>query len=176
MRKIILYSAISTDDYIADSRGQIDWLNNPSVITEGEDYGYSAFYASVDTTLMGNTTYTQIMGFGGAFPYPDKKNYVVTSQDGLPDTQYVRFVSGDIPSFCKQLKNEPGKDIWLVGGGKLNSTLLAAQLVDRLVLTKMPVALGSGIPLFNDATWKAAFRNVSTKIYGKGVLQMVLEA
>lgn len=176
MREIILYSAISTDDYIADRRGQIDWLNDPSVITPGEDYGYGSFYASVDTTLMGNNTYTQIMGFGGAFPYPDKKNYVVTNRNGLPDTPYVTFITGDIATFCRNLKNEPGKDIWLVGGGKLNTTLLEANLIDRLVLTKMPVALGSGIPLFKDNTWKAAFRNVSTKMYGKGVLQMVLEA
>lgn len=176
MRKIILYSAISTDDFIADSQGQIDWLNDPTVITAGEDYGYGAFYASVDTTLMGNNTYTQIIGFGGEFPYPDKKNYVVTSRAGVPGTQYVSFISGDIPAFCRQLKEEPGKDIWLVGGGKLNTTLLEANLVDRLVLTKIPVALGSGIPLFEDNTWKAAFRNVSTKMFGKGVLQMVLEA
>lgn len=176
MREIILYAAISTDDYIADSRGQIDWLNDPSVITEGEDYGYGAFYASVDTTLMGNKTYTQVLGFGGEFPYPDKKNYVFTSRVGTPDTLHVKFVSGDISTFCRKLKNEPGSDIWLVGGGKLNTTLLEANLIDRLILTKMPVALGSGIPLFNDQTWKASFKNVSTKIYGKGVLQMVMEA
>lgn len=176
MREIILYAAISTDDYIADIRGQIDWLNNPSFITEGEDYGYDAFYASVDSTLMGNNTYNQIIGFGGAFPYPDKRNYVFTSRQGIPDTLHVRFVSDEPSTFCMNLKNEPGKDIWLVGGGKLNSTLLEANLVDRLVLTKMPVALGSGIPLFEDKTWKAAFRNISTKIYGKGVLQMVMEA
>jgi len=172
MRKIILYSAISADDFIADSKGQINWLNDPNLITEGEDYGYGAFYESVDTTIMGNKTYTQILGFGVDFPYPDKKNYVVTSRSGIPETLYVRFVSGDIPAFCRSLKDEPGKDIWLVGGGKLNSTLLEANLIDRLVLTKMPVALGSGIPLFGDKSWKMKFRNISTKVFGKGVLQM----
>lgn len=175
MRKIILYSATSTDDFIADRYGQIDWLNNPSVITEGEDYGYGAFYASIDTTLMGNNTYTQIMGFGGEFPYPDKKNYVATHQEGKSDTINVRFVSGDIPEFCKKLKDEPGRDIWLVGGGKLNTTLLESGLIDSLIITKIPVALGSGIPLFDIPTWKASFRNISTKVYGKGVIQMVLE-
>ena len=176
MRKIILYAAISADDFIADKQGQIDWLSDPQIITEGEDYGYADFYASIDTTLMGNTTYNQVMGFGGDFPYPDKTNYVITGNDQLEDTRYVKFISSDIPGFCSDLRNEPGKDIWLVGGGKLNTALLEAGLVDTLILTKMPVPLGAGIPLFHDPAWRSAFRQVSTKMYEKGVLQMYLEA
>lgn len=174
MRKIILYSAISLDDYIADQHGSIEWLHRPEFIPEGEDFGYGAFYESIDTTLMGNKTYKQVLGFDVPFPYPDKKNYVFTTSMESKSDEYVEFISRDIGGFCKRLKEEPGMDIWLVGGGKLNSALLDEGLIDLLILTKIPVPLGKGIPLFHQSEWKKQFPVSETKVFPAGVVQFTM--
>lgn len=75
MRKIILFVATSLDNYIAREDGQVNWL------FMDQDYGYNAFHASIDTTLMGNKTYQQILE-SGDFPYKQTKNYVFTRQQG----------------------------------------------------------------------------------------------
>jgi dihydrofolate reductase len=175
MRKILLYTAISIDDFIARKDGSIDWLHNPDIIPEGEDFGYSDFYSSIDTTLMGNKTYKQILGFGGSFPYPDKKNYVITHEAGLAHTAYVKFISSDIENFCQNLKKEEGSNIWLIGGGQINSILLEADLVDHLILTKIPVPLGSGIPIFSQDDWKDKFQTSSSKMYKNGIVQLKMD-
>lgn len=175
MRKIILYSAISLDDFIARKDGNIDWLENPELYTEGVDFGYREFYNSIDTTLMGHATYKQVIGFEGEFPYPDKKNYVFSRTNGLQDTEYVSFVAKEIGQFCKKLKTEAGKDIWLVGGGKINSALLDADLIDELILTRIPVAISTGIPLFSQKNWKSVFSNRATKVYKNGIIQLTMK-
>ena len=79
MRKLKLYMATSLDGKIAGSKDDVKWLEeipNP----EKTDYGYYDFYRSVDTTIMGNTTYKMIENFEGKFPYPDTKNYVASSK------------------------------------------------------------------------------------------------
>ena len=171
MREIILYSAISIDNYIARSDGNIDWLNTPGMIPEGEDFGYGEFYNSIDTTLSGNTTYEQVLGFGGPFPYPDKKNYVFTRQSEKKTSEYVEFISSDISGFCAGLKQQRGMNIWLVGGGKLNTSLLDSALIDRVILTKIPIPLGTGIPLFEQEDWNSRFKILTTRVYENGIVQ-----
>jgi len=175
MRKIILYTASSLDDYIARSNGAIDWLEQPEVIPEGEDFGYQEFYNSVDTTLMGNNTYRQVIGFGGTFPYIDKENFVFSRREQSEKSPYISYINEDIGDFCRNLKSAAGKNIWLIGGGRLNTELLDAGLIDRLIITKIPVPIGTGIPVFYDQEWKSRFSTVSTKVYGKGVVQLTMD-
>jgi len=78
MRKIVLYIATSIDHYIARPDGDISWLHAPEYAISGEDYGYKEFYESIETTLMGNITYKQFLGFDLPFPFPDKKNFIST--------------------------------------------------------------------------------------------------
>ena len=94
MRKLKLYTAASMDGYIAGPDGEIDWLDEPGT---AEDYGYGAFYESIDTTLMGMETYWVVLT-ADEFPYPDKANYVVTraEREGEP---HVEFVNEDIAGF-----------------------------------------------------------------------------
>ncbi|GAB3035290.1 dihydrofolate reductase family protein [Spirosoma pulveris] len=174
MRKLILYIATSLDGYIARVDGRVDWLesiSNPDQL----DYGYADFLASVDTTLMGNSTYQTILGFGGEFPYADKLNYVFSRQASLTDTNDVRFVTDDPAIFVKSLKNQPGKDIWLVGGGQLNTVLLNAGLIDRLIITLAPVSLGTGIPLFGADAVETQFTLLTSEPFETGFLQVVYE-
>ncbi|HVU58731.1 MAG TPA: hypothetical protein VHD83_26910, partial [Puia sp.] len=116
MRKITLYSALSLDGYVSRPDGNIDWLNsfpNP----ENQDFGYAAFIQTIDTTLMGNKTYQQVLSFDVPFPYPDKKNYVFTRRKDYKDTEFVEFVSEDPAGFVYDLKRRDGGGIWCIGGG-----------------------------------------------------------
>ncbi len=166
LRKLILYIAISLDGLIAGPDGEIDWLD----VGGDDDYGYSEFYASVDTTLMGNTTYP-ITLTADEFPYPDTTNYVFTKRTLPPDTAHVRFISGDIAAFVQSLKTGPGKNIWLIGGGQINTVMLNAGLIDEMILTVFPVVLGEGIPLFAPGASRHAFKTVSCQTYDTGLMQ-----
>jgi len=170
MRKVKLYIASSIDGKIALPDGNIDWLNdfnNPD-----QDYGYKDFLDSVDITIMGNKTYQQVLSFGKEFPYRDKRNYVFTRNTGLIKDENVDFVSRDYLSFIHALKNETGKDIWLIGGSKVNSFFLANNLIDELILFIIPVLLGDGIPLFEKPGVLTEARLAGTKCYSNGVVEL----
>ncbi|SNC77184.1 Dihydrofolate reductase [Hymenobacter gelipurpurascens] len=146
MRNVVLYIAASLDGYIASSDGSADWLPTPP---PGEDYGYEEFLSTVDATLLGRVTYEQVLTFG-EWPYPTLTNYVFTHQ---PPTEAahpsVQFVSTDPVEFVQLLRHEPGGTIWLIGGSTLAAPLLAAGLVDELMLFTVPLLLGAGIPLWH---------------------------
>ena len=164
MRKLKLYAAASLDGFIAGPRGEIDWLDVAG------DYGYAEFYESIDTTLMGSLTYRVALSVP-EFPYPDKTNYVFTRSPSQPDTEHVRFVSGDISGFVRSLKEEPGEGIWLVGGGQINTVMLNAGLIDEVSLTLFPLVLGHGIPLFAPGAALSRFETVGCETYETGLVQ-----
>lgn len=171
MRKLKIYTAMSLDGYIATKEGNIDWLTsfpNP----EGTDYGYAAFMTGIDTTLMGNNTYKDVLTLSETYPYPDKTNYVFTRGNNEVDTEYVQFINSDIEGFVSKLKAAPGKDIWLAGGGQLNGALLQADVVDEMIVHVIPVVLGDGLPLFGGIAMQKVFRLVDTKTYSSGVLEL----
>ena len=132
MKKIKLYIATSINGYIAREDGSIDWLENIPKL-EDNDYGYKEFYNSIGTTIMGNATYQQLLSWGIDFPYPDKKNYVVTSKTKYQNTNYVDFISKNHFEFISELRKQHGSDIWLVGGGYLNTMMLNAGLIDEII-------------------------------------------
>lgn len=175
MREVILYSAASLDNFIARPDGGIDWLHYPEYEVPGEDYGYHDFYNTIDTTLMGNNTYKMVLGFDVPFPYPEKTNYVFTHSQEYKNTEYVSFISEDIAGFVKELKTKPGKDIWLVGGGQINTLLLNNDLIDKMILTLIPIILGEGIQLFNGVAKEVKFDLVESKSYKSGLAQLTFK-
>ena len=175
MRKVILYSAISIDGMIAKEDGSVDWLDelpNPDKL----DYGYFDFYKKIDTTIMGNKTYQQVLGFDVPFPYPDKENFVLTRNSALQADENVQFISKDPVSFVHELKSKEGADIWLIGGGAINALFLNNNLVDELKLSIIPVVLGNGIPLFNGPVDLSKFQFLESKAYNTGVVSLVYQA
>ena len=169
MRKIVLFVATSIDGFIAGKNGNTDWL-----FTEG-DFGYQAFYSSIDTTIMGYNTYYFIRHFA-EFPYPDKKNYVFSRKKRIPDENPVEFVFGDVVDFTRSLKESKGKNIWLVGGGQINSLLLNANLIDQMIISIHPTALGEGIKLFKDESLKNFnFTLVKHEVFERGLVQLTYE-
>ena len=170
MRKIIYYVAASADHYIAEKDGGIDWLEDPKWGIEGEDFGYSAFYASIDTTFMGYDTYAKVMDMPVPFPYTDKKNFVFTSHPDPMPCDEVCFVHTDAIAFARKCKEAEGKDIWLVGGGKLAGSFLKADLIDELILCKFPLRLFEGIPLFGGEVMPGTAKLTEEKKYDNGII------
>ncbi|NQU55061.1 MAG: dihydrofolate reductase [Bacteroidetes bacterium] len=171
MGKIKLYIAISLNGKIAKSDGSVDWLEsipNPNKL----DYGYSDFYKSIDITIQGNTTYKQIIGWGIDFPYADKKNYVLTRKQELQNTKDVEFISENHIDFIKQIKKENKQDIWLIGGGQINTMLLNENLIDEIQLFVMPVIIESGIELFETLPKETKLKLIETKSYSTGVVEL----
>jgi dihydrofolate reductase len=173
MRKIVLYIAASTDGYIARPDGNTDWLHDKKYIIPDEDFGYTAFMQTIDTTLMGNSTYKEVLNFDMPFPYPDKKNYVF-SRSAQQDTEHVSFVKENAVDFIENLKEQPGKDIWLIGGGQLNAVVMNAGLLDEIILTYIPIILGKGVPIFSEEANEHKLKLIPTenKLYRNGFLQV----
>ena len=171
MRKIIVYIACSLDGKIADVNGGVDWLHqipNP----DNSDYGYNEFLKSVDSTLMGNKTYQQVLGFDVAFPYRGLNNYVITRDKSLAKDEYVQFISENLVEFIKELKQKPGKDIWCIGGGQLISLLLEHKLLDRIQVFMMPIILGEGIPLTDRLKNFSKLKLNNTITHSSGVVEL----
>ena len=165
-RKVILYIAVSMDGFIADQAGKIDWLETTTEFIE-EDNSYAEFYARIDTVILGRTTYDQVVNelAPGNYPYKDATSYVLTSR--LEENQEnVIFTQADLASLVRELKSQPGKDIWLVGGSSVVMPLLKANLIDEYQLSTLPILLGEGIRLFTEfqpaivlETVKSSLRN-----------------
>ena len=149
MRPITLYIAASIDNFIARTDGNVDWLESPEFHLPNEDFAYREFYDSIDCTLMGNNTYKAVIDFDIPFPYSDKTNFVFSQKTPAHGNEHVTFVSDDILEFVRKLKTKSGKGIWLIGGGQINSLLLENNLIDKIILTIVPITLGEGIPLFH---------------------------
>ncbi|WP_420153127.1 dihydrofolate reductase family protein [Siphonobacter sp.] len=171
MRKITLYIAMSLDGFVAGTQDELDWLiqfPNP----EQTDYGYAAFLETIDTTLMGYRTYEVVLGLEETFPYANLTNYVFTRSTSRGEAPYVSFVTEDWRTFVQNLKQQPGKGIWLIGGGQLNAAFLNEKRIDELIVHVMPVVLGSGISLFEGLTIEHTLQLTSTKSYHNGVLEL----
>lgn len=160
---------MSLDGYIATPDGGIEWLNeipNPNK----EDYGYNALLNSVDTVLMGGRTYHEIIGFGVPWPYKYKQSYVISRNNtNVTPDEKVEFITEDIYQKIAALKEANGKDIWLVGGGELTTTLLNRDLIDEMQIAIVPTLLGEGLPLFPNKPKTSKWRLVESIAFSSGV-------
>ncbi|MGB0424314.1 MAG: dihydrofolate reductase family protein [Flavobacteriales bacterium] len=172
MRKLILYIAASVNGKIAGTDGSVAWLDAFSNPDAG-DYGYQEFYEGVDTTIQGNATYKQILDWGIEFPYKGKSNYVFTANPAYLDNDDVKFISSDHKQFIKDLKQQEGKDIWLIGGGKTNSAMLSAGLIDEIRLFVMPIVLQGGIETFDGLPAETKLTLEESSTFDGGVLALV---
>lgn len=150
MRKVTLYIAVSLDGYIADSSGNVDWLN-------GQDRGaeninsYSAFIKDIDAVVMGWKTYHQVTTelSPNEWPYSELTSYIITHRT-LPSTESLKFVQDDPCGIVQKLKQEPGRGIWICGGANIIHPLVQAELIDEYYISIIPTLLGSGIRLWGE--------------------------
>lgn len=172
MANVILYIATSLDGYIADTKGGVGWLEK---YPHGkEDYGYKNFLSRTGTLIMGSNTYETVLKMG-AWPYKNKKTYVVSSRKFKRDKN-VTFYNGDLEALVEEIENEEEGDIWLVGGGKLAAGFINSRLVDEMRLFVVPVLLGTGIRLFTDEVKKSTFKVIAAITYKSGVIELHYQA
>ena len=144
-RNVIVHIATSADGYIARPDGDLEWLTSRPA-PKGF-YGMNAFMKSIDTTLLGRKTYEESLRLGAKFG--SKSRHVVFSRHAPPADAPpgVEFVSGAIGPFVSRLREQSGKDVWLMGGGELIASFLDEQAIDEFVVSVVPVFIGDGIPL-----------------------------
>lgn len=147
-RKTILYIATSLDGFIADSKGGIDWLHENAVGTE-TDTSYEDFYATVDTVIMGRTTYDQVTQELSPenYPYADSNTYVITSRGNHKEGN-ITFTDENVTDLVARLQKEQGKNIFIIGGASIINPLIEKNAIDEYQLAIIPTILGGGIPLF----------------------------
>ena len=140
MRRVRFSVAMSLDGYIAGPNGESDWI----VIDPDIDFG--ALMGLFDTMLLGRRTYEATRRQGGGGGMPGMQVYVFSRTLRQADCPGV-IVSDDPAETVAALKAQPGKDIWLFGGGSLFGSLLELGLVDAVEVAIIPVLLGGGVPL-----------------------------
>lgn len=166
MRKIRLFIASSLDGYIARESGAVDWL-----FTD-QDYGYSAFYAQIDTVIMGRKTYETVLSFG-EYAYADKHSLVVSKTLEGRSHDSIEFVGSNLIDRVEALRRVEGKDIWLVGGGELIAFFLRQRLLDELILSIHPIILGCGIPMIlHDPALATSLTFKQAQSFSSGLLQV----
>jgi dihydrofolate reductase len=169
-RKVIVHIATSADGYIARPDGDLDWLTSRPA-PKGF-YGMNAFMKSIDTTLLGRKTYDISLQLGAKFDGKDRT--IVFSRHAPPADAPpgVEFVNGAIGPFVRQLREQPGKDIWLMGGGDLIASFLDEQAIDEFVISVVPVFIGDGIPLIARRQRHVPLELESTERFDDGLVQL----
>lgn len=167
MKKVILYIAQSLDGYIARENGSIEWLD--TVEREGEDYGYHDFYQKIDVCIMGRKTYDTIKNMN-PFPYKHLETYVVTKKQ-FENRENLHFYAGPVYELVSKLKDDEGKNIWLIGGGELIRDFINLDLIDEYIIATLPVLLGRGIPLFREFNKERYLKLKKVKNYESGLVQ-----
>lgn len=163
---------MSLNGKIADENGGVDWLDKIEH-PENYDYGYQDFYHSIDTTIQGAATFRQITGWDIEFPYKDKKNYVFSRANDMESTAFAEVISENHIEFTKSLKNKEGKDIWLIGGGQINTLLLNEGLIDEMRIHVMPIVLTDGVDLFEGKPKQSMLQLIESKMNDNGVLELI---
>jgi len=165
MRRVCYAVATSLDGYIAGPDGAFDWI----VMDPEIDFG--GLYARFDTVLMGRQTF-EVAARGGSAAIPGMKTVVVSRTLRPEDHPGVTVVADRVEEAVARLRAEPGKDVWLFGGGSLFRTLLAARLVDAVEVTVSPVLLGGGLPLLPPPADRTKLRLVGHKVYKSGIVSL----
>jgi dihydrofolate reductase len=169
-RNVIVHIATSADGYIARPDGDLEWLTSRPA-PEGF-YGMNAFMRSIDTMLLGRKTYEVSLRMGAKFDSTSRT--IVFSRHAPPADapSGVEFVTGAIGPFVKRLREHPGKDIWLMGGGELIASFLDEHAIDQFVISVIPVFIGDGIPLIARRHRQVPLDLHSIERFEDGVVQL----
>lgn len=168
-RKLVLYIAMSVDGYIAGPGESLDFLS--MVERVGEDYGYSAFTATIDTVILGRRTYDKVLSMGHEYPGSVQQLFVITRGE-RPSEGRVTFYNSDPASLVNKLKSMEGKDIYCDGGAEIVHLLMKDNLVDELTISVIPTLLGGGISLFKPGFAKTNLELLSCKAFETGLVQL----
>lgn len=162
MRRVVYSVAASLDGYIAGPEGEFDW------IPMDPDIDFTAMFARYDTFLMGRRTYELTQSQGEGMTSGPGMSTVVFSRTMKPtEHPSVTIVADNGGDAVRALKEKPGKDIWLFGGGVLFRALLEDGVVDVIEVAIVPVVIGGGIPLLPTPAPLTKLQLTEHKVYPK---------
>jgi len=164
----IVYIATSLDGFIARRDGRIDWLMNyPN--PENSDFGFSMFLESIDAIIMGRKTFEVVLGFG-EWPYTKPVFVLTKSLKEIPAHLQTKasLCQGDLKTILAQLAAKDISNIY-VDGAKTIQSFINLDLIDELIISRIPIILGSGIALFNNLKTEYKFKHISTDVFSNGI-------
>jgi dihydrofolate reductase len=169
-----VFVGVSVDGFIARANHELDFLEAGGA----EPHGYEEFIATVDTIVMGRRTFEVVLGFG-VWPYGDRRVVVLSSQPldlSAASARGGRVVqmNGSPADVAARLSAEGAQHVY-VDGGRTVQGFLRAGLVQRLVITRVPILIGGGIPLFGALVGDVRLRHVATKAFPGGNVQTEYE-
>jgi dihydrofolate reductase len=169
--KVSVFIATSMDGFIAREDGSVDWL--PTDEEAGrDDYGYGEFMDSVDVLVMGRNSFNLVRSFN-VWPYGDKPVVVLTTQRvEIPEdlSTTVSVMSGEPAEVVQRLTNQGYRHLY-VDGGVTIQRFIREGLVDTFIITRIPVLIGSGLPLFGAIPQDIKLHHLGTKHYDNGLVQ-----
>lgn len=163
MRRIRYAVAASLDGYIAGPKGEAEWI----ILDPDVDFG--KMFKEFDTVLLGRRTFEAMMK-GGGRTMPGLQTFVFSRTLRQREHPEITIVSDQTEQVLNTLRREPGKDIWLMGGGMLFRSLLQAGLVDTVEISVVPVLLGADIPLLPPPAGEAKLELIRHTAYGSGIV------
>lgn len=164
--KASVFIATSIDGFIAREDGALDWLPDDS-----EPHGYPEFMATIDAIVMGRRTFETVLGFG-AWPFETPVIVLSSRASELvaPEGAMCEIMSGTPQEVVSRLE-ERGMTHLYIDGGVTIQRFLEAGLIQRMIITRIPVLLGSGVPLFGALSRDVRLEHVATKAYPSGLVQ-----
>jgi len=171
--KASVYIATSLDGFIARKNGALDWLPGADGAANDstEDFGYQAFMDGVDHLVMGRNSFELVLSFG-AWPYEKPVTILSGSMKslppGLPDSVDLMNCS---PQHLFQELEQRGRKSLYIDGGKTIQGFLSNRLIDELTLTRVPILLGEGIPLFGPLGKDIKLEHLETTSFPNGFVQ-----
>ena len=167
--KAIVYIATSLDGFIARKDGNIDWLisyESPEVFDR-----YNEFINIIDAIVIGRGTYEKVLSFSD-WPYSKKVFVLSTTIKNIPDKlkEKVILISMSPKEIISHLSNFGYSNIY-IDGGKTIQNFLKEDLIDEMIITKIPVLIGSGIPLFGHLENDINFKHINTSVYPNGLVK-----
>ena len=169
--KASVFVGTSLDGFIARMNGGLDWLPAGG----GEPHGYIEFMASVDALVIGRNTYEIVLAFE-TWPYGEKPVFVLSTSPiaPAPAGAVVEHMSGAPAEIVSQLAARGIHHIY-VDGGITVQNFLRAGLIQRLIITRVPVLIGTGIPLFGPTESDIKLKHIATRQYESGLVQSEYE-
>jgi dihydrofolate reductase len=165
--KASVFIGTSLDGFIARLNGDLDFLSPGG----GEPHGYNEFMATVDALVIGRKTFETVLAFD-TWPYGKKPVFVLSTRPlaRTPPGALVERMSGAPADIASQLTARGIAHVY-VDGGITIQRFLEAGLIHRLIMTRVPVLIGAGIPLFGALQRDIALRHVATRHYASGLVQ-----
>ena len=165
--KTSVFIGTSLDGFIARTNGELDFLPPGG----GEPHGYDEFMASVDALVIGRKTFDTVLAFD-RWPYGKKPVFVLSSRtlDPAPREAVVERLSGNPAEIVSQLTDRGIQHIY-VDGGITIQRFLQAGLIQRFIITRVPVLIGTGVALFGPLERDIKLKHVATRQYSSGLVQ-----